>query len=347
MYRNRGMLFLLTAQFFATTMSLMARLLSTGPQKFHALQILFARQSITAAGCFLWMWANAVPDAPLGARGVRGLLVVRGLGGFWGIFGLYYSLSYLDISDATAITFLAPIAVGWACSVVPSLREPFEAREYAAGVVSLCGVALIARPGFLFAADGASAQGGGVVVTPHQRLVAVLVGLVGVLGAATAYTTIRCIGTRAHPLISVNYFASWCALVSGACLAFLPQVGGVIWPRGAQAWLLLTGIGLSGFVMQFCLTSGLQLVKGGRGASMVYLQMLFALVWERIVWGTSPGWMSIAGSTLILGSALWVTLMKSSNKKKVVDLEEVDESEEESLLAGRQDGGASFEETRA
>ena len=62
--------------------------------------------------------------------------------------------------------------------------------------------------------------------------------------------------------------------------------------------------------MQFMLTYGLQLVKAGRGAMMIYTQMLFALLWERLVWGTTPELMSIMGGALILGSTIWVGTRK-------------------------------------
>ena len=39
--------------------------------------------------------------------------------------------------------------------------------------------------------------------------------------------------------------------------------------------------------------------------------MLFALFWERMVWGTSPGVLSLMGSGLILASAIWVGTRKA------------------------------------
>lgn len=160
-------------------------------------------------------------------------------------------------------------------------------------------------------------QGGGEEVTPHRRLVAVLVALVGVLGAASAFTTIRVIGKRAHPLISVNYFSSWCAVVSLVSLTTIPSVGGIIWPESAYQWALLGGIGVTGFVMQFCLTRGLQLEKTGRATNMVYSSMIFALFWEKMVWGTTPGWLSIMGSVLILSSAVYVGTRQSKQNEVV------------------------------
>ncbi|KAI5799959.1 integral membrane protein DUF6 [Geopyxis carbonaria] len=344
LWANRGLLLILLSQFFGSLMSLTARLLETGfpGQHFHALQILFVRQSITCAGCLAWMWYNDIPDAPFGARKVRALLVARGLGGFWGVFGLYYSLTYLDLSDATVITFLAPIVASYACSVIPQLREPFTRAEAAAAGVSFAGVFLIARPTSLFSRGGGGelelpveSDAGAVVArgldrtpptaTPHERLVAVGVALLGVLGAASAFTTIRWIGKRAHPLVSVFYFSCWCALVSFVCLLTVPSIGGIIWPSGLLQWGLLLGIGVSGFFMQFLLTSGLQLEKAGRGTNMVYSQMLFALFWERVVWGRSPAPLSIFGSMLILGSVLYVGLRKRVPEKVEVPVQVPDE----------------------
>ena len=52
-------------------------------------QIIFARMIITTAFSLLYMWWTKVEHWPLGPREVRGLLVARGLGGFFGVFGLY------------------------------------------------------------------------------------------------------------------------------------------------------------------------------------------------------------------------------------------------------------------
>lgn len=102
------------------------RLLETGFEtKFHALQIIFVRMFATALIGSFYMWREKVPDFPLGPREVRGLLILRGMAGSVGLFGLYCqniwtyytkltltnwvdSLSYLDVSDATVITFLVP-----------------------------------------------------------------------------------------------------------------------------------------------------------------------------------------------------------------------------------------------
>lgn len=81
--------------------------------------------------------------------------------------------------------------------------------EQVAALISLIGVVLIARPTSLFSgsdpdpdADPSNGgtttptgdAGGYTSVTPQQRALAVAVALLGVLGAATAYTTLRWLG---------------------------------------------------------------------------------------------------------------------------------------------------------
>lgn len=299
----------------------------------HPFQVLFARMGITVIFASAYMYWKKIPDFPFGARGIRPLLVARGLGGFFGVFGMYYSLLYLPLADATVITFLAPGIACWACSYI--LKEPFTRMEQIAAYVSLFGVVLIARPTSFFTIGHGDIQpnplasGDGDVssavngtspavpssaydfsnVTAEQRAKGVAVAMLGVLGAASAYTTLRWIGRRAHPLISVNYFATWCTIVSIVMMFVLPGVGFLL-PANPKEWGYLFFLGICGFVMQFLLASGLQYERGSRATNMVYTQMLFALGFDKLIFGTVPGWTSIIGSSLILGSAIYVAVQK-------------------------------------
>lgn len=138
--------------------------------------------------------------------------------------------------------------------------------EQIAAMVSLLGVVLIARPTSLFSGQGTALPVNGEIdgftsapngtatdrfsldhVTPQERLMAVGVAMLGVLGSAGAYTTIRWIGTRAHPLISVNYFAVWCTIVSTIMMFALPGVGFLL-PGNLKEWSLLFFLGTAGFI---------------------------------------------------------------------------------------------------
>ena len=77
------------------------------------------------------------------------------------------------------------------------LKEPYSLTEALAGLFSLLGVVLIAKPTFLFPSAGPP-TGAEKEVTPEERTFAVGVALCGTMGAAGAYVLIRMIGKRAN-----------------------------------------------------------------------------------------------------------------------------------------------------
>lgn len=70
---------------------------------------------------------------------------------------------------------------------------------------------------------------------------------------------------------------------------------------------------------------------------MVYTQMLFALSFDKLIWGTTPGALSIIGSSLILGSAIYVAMNKEDPKKAVTVREYGDQEEGRELMATEPD----------
>ncbi|KAF1849582.1 uncharacterized protein K460DRAFT_215 [Cucurbitaria berberidis CBS 394.84] len=356
---NKGLALVLISQLFGVLMNVTTRMLEmegNDGKGYHPFHILFARMSITVLCASTYMWYKKTEHFPFGMREVRPLLVARGLLGFFGVFGMYYSLLFLPLADATVITFLAPSLACWACSFL--INEPFTRMEQIAAYVSLFGVVLIARPDSLFSmfshsdepvppasgdSDFLPAPNGTTTspdrlaadydaVTPTQRATAVGLAMLGVVGAAGAYTTLRWIGKRAHPLISVNYFAAWCTIVCIVAMSTMPSVGFLL-PRYLKDWCYLIFLGICGFIMQFLLAAGLQYEKSSRATNMVYMQMLFALTFDKMVWGTTPSALSIVGSSLILGSAIYVAMNKEDPKLKVEPRERGDEEEGRGLMS--------------
>jgi hypothetical protein len=91
--RNFGLVLVFLAQTCGSIMNTAAKLLATGYEtKFHAMQIIFIRMLCTTILGMLYMMWHKTPDFPLGARGIRWLLALRGTCGFVGLFGLYCTL---------------------------------------------------------------------------------------------------------------------------------------------------------------------------------------------------------------------------------------------------------------
>lgn len=180
---------------------------------------------------------------------------------------------YLPLAEATVLTYLGPILVCYVCSMlIPG--EIFTGKQQIASLVSFVGVIFIAQPLSLLHSDRGAADpvqvfnstSTGALTTPDQdellhptssqRLQAVGISMIGVVGSVFALTAIRMIGTRVHAFISVNYFSVWCTLVSLIALLVMPSVSFRL-PGNLLEWMLLFVIGVCGFIMQGLLTAGL------------------------------------------------------------------------------------------
>ncbi|KAH7085206.1 hypothetical protein BKA63DRAFT_13321 [Paraphoma chrysanthemicola] len=330
---NKGACLILLAELAGASMDAMARYLQQGDTKFHPFQVIVARMGITFILSSLYMWWTKVPDFPFGARGVRKWFVIRAAFGFGGLYCLYYSVHYLPLAEATVFRFLVPIVTAWACSVF--LGQTFTHKELMAGLVALFGIIIIAHPPWLFGDvkdELHPKKPSGIdKVSPAQRFIAIVVSVLGVVGASGAYTVIRVIGNRAHALMSVNYFALLATVGSSIALLVIPGIGFRM-PQAPREWILLVTMGVLGFVLQFLLTAGLQLDKSSKATSMLYVQIIFALAFDWGIWGVIPGAWSMVGGAIVICSTLWSAL-----QKPVVKVEKSRAAaDEESALLGEE-----------
>ncbi|KAG8738350.1 hypothetical protein FRC10_006957 [Ceratobasidium sp. 414] len=322
--QNQGLLLIAACQFFFSLMNLCVKVLTVLEKPVPTFEV--------------YMFASGVPDPILGPKGARMWLVIRGVVGFVGLFGLYYSLQYLSLSDATVLTFLLPTVT--AAFGFLFLREAVSWKQVVAGGTSLSGVILIAKPTFLFGGGGKTDVGageGGPVVTEAQRMAAVGAALIGVFGAAGAYTLIRVIGKRAHPMHIMSYFSLWSVI--GATIGMLVTRTSWVLPT-RWTWLgMLLLIGLFGFLAQLLLTLGLRRETASRGSLALYVQIVFSLVFERLVFGVSPGVLSVVGTCIIIASAIYIALNKPDTKSSArANSESASAEEGRGLLDGDESG---------
>lgn len=317
---------MLLSLFFNSIMVTTCKLLVTDKnfdKPIHPVQILFVRMLLTYVCCLLYMGiTRLVPDAPFGPKHLRYLLFARGFLGFFGVFGLYYSLQYLSISDAVSITFLVPMVTAFLAWIF--IHERYLLLEGLCGLVSLGGVLLIAKPRFLFGAfsDSETSSDESVESSSSElRLIASILGLMGVCGASSVYILLRKIGTQAHPLLSVSYFALIVCVITGVTSVVVPGLAFQL-PRNAYQWVLFLVIGLLGFVMQFLLAAGVQRVKASKSALMGYSGMVYALFWDLAIWGHFPSFLSVVGTGLIFSSAYVIVRYKPADEGPEPDLEQ-------------------------
>ncbi|KAI0290235.1 hypothetical protein BC826DRAFT_1027928 [Russula brevipes] len=219
--KNTGLLLVVASQFFFSAMNISVKWLSNLDEPIPTLELIWVRMVI--------MFGRKIPNPFLGPKSVRGLL-------FCWAFGMYFSLQGLSLSDATVLTFIAPILTGFSGAIF--LKEPLSLKEFFLGV---------SHNLFLVFQRGLSE-----VVTPNKRMLSVIAALLGVLGATGTFTVTRAIGKRAHPLHCLTYHS--CMIV-------------------------------------------------------------FAVIFEFIVYRTTPSALSIAGTAIIMSSAIYISLTKKSTPK--------------------------------
>ncbi|KAL0565467.1 hypothetical protein V5O48_016556, partial [Marasmius crinis-equi] len=157
-----------------------------------------------------------------------------------GIFGVYSALQWISLSDATVLTFLAPLTTAMAGSIF--LKEKFVKSQAIAGVLSLLGVILIARPVALF---------GHIPETVDE--------VVGIeLDEPVPPLKLEGADTPDRRLLAVGMIITRTAF---------------IFPTKPLWGLLLLEIGVLGFTAQVLLTMGLQHEQAGRATMAIYTQL--------------------------------------------------------------------------
>ena len=224
------------------------------------------------------------------------------------------------MTEAIIIIFIIPILTGYASSLF--LGEQFSKKQFLAGVICFLGIIVVADPLGLSSKSLTPSETPdphnsvlGTEVTPFQRFSAIALGLLADFAAAGAYTFIRLIGNKTHTLISVNYYAIFTTILS-AFILVLPVFPDVSFrlPYVAREWILLAGIGVFGFLLQFLMTAALVIDGSSRTTNMMYSQIVFALTLDWVIWGAVPTWTGWVGGAVVVSSVIWGSMQKDEGK---------------------------------
>ena len=270
---------LVTAAFSFSLMSLFARLAGAA---MPSLEVVFVRSLVSLALTVAFLRRSGLSSW----RGTHPLLLtLRGFVGFGALTCFFYSVVHLPLAEATVIQFTGPIftaLIAWGY-----LGERATGRVWAAIVLGLAGVLLIARPAALFTAAASTLPTGVVVV-----------GLAGAFLTACAHVLVRRLAPYEHELVIILYFP---LVAAPASLVALVPIW--VWPD-LRGWLLLLAVGVAAQGGQVFLTRGMKHVTAAGASVILYLQIVFATVWGLLVLAERPDAWTLGGSVLVLGGTL-------------------------------------------
>lgn len=264
----------------AFAFSIMTSLVKVAGQRLPSQEVVLARALVSLA--LSWMLLRRAGVSPWGTH--RALLALRGLLGFLALSCVFHAVTALPLADATVIQYLYPTFTALLATLL--LAERPSRRTIGAGVAGLAGVALVAKPAFLF---------GSLAHAPAPIDVAIAVG--GAFFTSLAYVVVKKLSVLEDPLVIVFYFP----------LITVPATLPTVWsnfvaPRGLE-WLVLLGVGLATQFGQVWLTRGLQAETATRATSLTYMQVVFAACWGALFFGERPDALSAAGALLVMSGA--------------------------------------------
>ena len=284
---GRGALYIVASAF---AFSIMTSFVKIAGERLPSQEVVAARAAVSLL--LSWLLLRRAGVSPWGTH--RRLLFFRGFLGYLALSCVFHSVATMPLADATVIQYLYPIFTAVLATVM--LGESPTLRIAVAGLASLAGVVLVAKPSFLF---------GSVAAAPHPLDLMIAVG--GALFTAIAYVGVKRLTALEHPLVIVFYFplvtlpATLPALLHSAVL-----------PQGTE-WLALVGVGVATQAGQVWFTRGLQFETATRATALTYLQVVFATTWGALFFAEIPDHRSVLGALLVVSGAflLGVTRTKA------------------------------------
>ncbi len=207
------------------------------------------------------------------------LLLTRAAFGSIGIFGNFYALSKIPISEAMTLNKTAPFFAVLFAGLF--LGERVSRRQVCALVVAFLGAILIMKPGF----------------GPND-LFAMICALAGGFGAGLAYTCV-------HELGRIGVGGALIIIVFSAfsCLCAVPFFLFDYTPLTGAQLAILIGAGVGAAIGQFGVTAAYQLAEPRAVAVFDYTNIIFTSFFGFFFFAQKPDALSILGFILIIAAA--------------------------------------------
>ncbi len=207
----------------------------------------------------------------------------RGIAGFISLCLFFYALPILYLSTSMALLQTSPLFFAMLSAML--LRERMPPPLLFALAASFFGMLLVLRPDM----DSSQLLAGGAALGAGAA-------------AGFAYFNIRRLGMLNEGGIrTVFYFASISTVLSGLAFVFGYVEFSPMSATGA-GWIL--AIGVTATVGQFTLTRGLHYGETLVASSLMYASVIFAGIFDYVLWGDALDAAALAGVTLIVGGGI-------------------------------------------
>lgn len=215
----------------------------------------------------------------------------RSLVGLAAMYGFFYAIAHLKLSNAMVFTYSSPIFIPLIAWLF--LKERITKAMLMAAVLGFLGVFCVAKPD----------QGLWNWVSA--------IGIASSLLASMAFVTVRTLTKTEPPERIVFYFC-----LIGSVLSAIPMFW--VWrPYALKELFFLIAAGILANVSQIFMSHAYRLAPAGQIAPVNYMAIIFAGIWGFFLWQETPDFYSLFGFGLILLAIILCSPLSQRQRKSL------------------------------
>ena len=278
----KAIIAMIIAVFSVTLMSVQAKLIGID---YHPTQITFARGLVVLI--FLAPLIYRLGGLNFLKTKKPVLHFFRSIAGLVGNLMFFFAFQRLPVADVTVISQAVPI---FSCILaIIFLNEIIRWRRWTAILIGFLGVIIAINPS------------GEIALASIYALVATLMWSITII-------FLRLLGTTEHPVKTVFYFMLISVIITSFFQPFL-------WKQPSfNVILLFFGLGTTAFVTQILMTYALQKAPASIVSPFNYTGIIWAIVFDYIIWNTTPVMTTIIGGSIITITGIYIFRREATKK---------------------------------
>lgn len=276
--KKLGVIYILLSALCFTGMNTFVRLSGDLP----TMQKVFFRNFVAMIFAFIALVKAKESFKP--QKGSMKYLIIRSVAGLAGVFGNFYAIDKLELSDASMLNKMSPFFALIFSAVF--IKEKVKPKQAIAIAVAFIGALFIIKPTFA-----------------NENLLASFAGFFGGLCAGAAYTCVRWLGIKGeNGKLIVLFFSVFSCIVTAPYLILDYHY------MTATQWIMLLMAGVCAAGGQFSITAAYTHAPSREISVYDYSQVVFAAIVGFFVFGDVPDLLSFVGYIVVCSMAVWMFL---------------------------------------
>ncbi|MBC5627619.1 DMT family transporter [Clostridium sp. NSJ-6] len=278
--RTKGIIFIIASAFGFAMMSAFVKLAGDLP----SFQKTFFRNLVSCIIAAIFIIKNK--ESFFGKKESQKILILRSIFGTIGIVLNFYAIDKLVLSDANMLNKLSPFFVIIFSALF--LKERINIKQSIAIVIAFLGALFIIKPTF------------------NLDIIPSLLGVMGAICAAAAYTCLRVLGGKEKHYTVVFFFSLFSTVV------IFPFMIVVYKSMTMTQFIYLILAGVFASIGQFGVTLAYKYAPSKEISIFDYSNIIFSAIISFIIFGALPDYLSVLGYIIIFSASFYMFLY---NKK--------------------------------